>query len=152
MPLDSGTALFLRARQSTKAGNVGNRPLDALLQVLADEAGAPNQDSNPQLVVPANAVSETSQTLKASSGKLFFVRLVSPSTANDDAIVSFFDNSVLRFAVRVKQTQAIEVPIFGSNNGCGLEFDTNLTVTGKKVDNSSNLDAPDRPTLEVLLT
>jgi len=33
-----------------------------------------------------------------------------------------------------------------------VKFDTNLTVTAKKADNSTNLDAGDRPVVKVLVS
>lgn len=141
--------LFLLARSAQKTGGLGNHALRALKDFMSRQSTA-KEVQEPLLVVPANAISETSQTLRGSSGRLYFVRLVSPAAANDDAVVSFFDNAVLRFAVRLKQTETLEVPIFSPPGG--IEFDTNLTVTGKKADNSTNLDAGDRPTLEVLVS
>lgn len=141
--------LFLLARSSQKTGGLGNHALRALKDFMTRQTTAKDVPE-PDLVIPASAVSETAQTLKGSAGRLLFVRLVSPAAANDDAVVSFFDNAVLRFAVRVKQTETLEVPIFSPPGG--IEFDTNLTVTGKKADNATNLDAADRPTLEVLVS
>lgn len=140
---------FLKARESVAAGGLEQDALNALYHFLT-RLSTVKDIYNPQLVLPASAISETAQTLKASAGKLLYVSLKSPAAADDDAVVSFFDNSVLRFVVRVKQKQSIKVPLF--TEGAGIEFDTNLTVSAKKANNSTNLDAADRPTLEVLVS
>ena len=141
---------FLKARENTATGGLESDALNALFHFLARLSTA--QDVyDPQLVIPASAISETAQTIKGAAGKLLYVFIKSPSAADDDAVVSFFDNSVLRFAVRVKATRSIKVPLF-TTYGPGIEFDTNLTVSAKKANNSTNLDAADRPTIEVLVS
>jgi hypothetical protein len=134
-----------------KAGRLGGQPLRALRQAYLDLLPVVSDLPEPSKVTPTNALSETAQTIKSGPGKLLFVRLVSPAAANDDAVVSFFDNSVLRFAVRLKQKQTAEVCIF-TDRAAGTEYDTNLTVSAKKADNSTNLDAADRPTCYVLVS
>jgi len=134
-----------------KTGRLGQHALRALRQAYLDLAPVVSDLAEPSKVQPANAVSETSQTLKTGSGKLLFVRLESPAAANDDAVVSFFDNAVLRFAITVEQKETLEAVIF-SDRAAGVKFDTNLTVTAKKADNSTNLDAADRPVVKVLVS
>lgn len=140
---------FLLARENQASGGLESHALHALYTALARLA--PVKDvAEPSLVTPASAISETAQTLKASAGKLLYVFIKSPAAADDDTVVSFFDNSVLRFAVTVKQKKSVKIPIFADD--VGVDFSTNLTVSAKKVNNSTNLDAADRPTLEVLVS
>ena len=139
---------FLLARENQASGGLESHALHALYTFLARLVSV-RDVPEPSLVTVAS-VTQTASTIKASSGKLLYVFIKSPAAANDDCVVSFFDNSVLRFAVRCKQTKSVKIPLF--TDEAGVEFDTNLTVTALKVDNSTNLDAGDRPALEVLVS
>lgn len=149
LTFDQGNAEQLRAFEFKKSGKSGTNVVDALIKA-ANEYRTAYGTSVPQIKrYTISALSETEQTIKSSGGRVYAIQVYTPTGGNDDVIVSLRDNAVNRIKLRAAQVgKSTEVLFMGENFGC--EFTTTITIYAKKsVDDSTNLDAADRPEVVV---
>lgn len=151
MPITSAAVTGILNRAAQRTGRVPLVILRAMLDALKELQFSASYPE-PRLTITA-AVTSTATVLVGGAGRVYHVRVLSPSGATNDVIVQLLDGaSVVRASVHCTAKGDAEALIAGGADGAGVPFATDIRVKAvASSDGSSNPAAGDRPTVEVIL-